>query len=78
MSKRAIRRAHKARMIEKAKKIYRYIFKIEDDQQAIKNADHLQSCDCWLCRNPREVFKKPTIQEKRVKQEKIEDLIDEV
>lgn len=71
MSKRAIRRAHKIRMIEHAKRIYKYIFNNKDEEQAKKNADHLASCNCWMCKNPRKVFNDPTMQEKRQTQEKL-------
>jgi hypothetical protein len=35
------------------------------EEAIIKNADHLASCSCWVCGNPRKHFNELTIQEKR-------------
>lgn len=52
-----IRRYHKQRMKDKAKKIYPY------DYHG-KNADNLAVCSCINCGNPRKFFKKITEKER--------------
>lgn len=68
--KRAKRRAALQRMklkaIRYAKTKGRYFWDVyEDAKPFIKKAEHLQSCDCWMCQNPRRVFKEKTLQEKK-------------
>jgi hypothetical protein len=62
--KRARRRADMKRMKRKAIRIARSKgFNEEDAAKWATNADHLQSCDCWMCVNPRRTFKEKTLQE---------------
>lgn len=66
MSKRAERRHHLRRMKTKAERIYwqsplaKYF---GDSSPMIKTANHLKSCSCYMCGNPRKWFKEKTIQE---------------
>jgi hypothetical protein len=57
MSSRAERRAHSRRMKTRA------IRARGGRTEAIKEADHLASCSCWMCGNPRRYFGEPTRQE---------------
>lgn len=59
--KRSLRRHYKNRMKTKAKKIYHWL----KPEQAIKSADHLKVCSCYMCGNPRKFKEGPTIQELR-------------
>lgn len=62
--KRAERRADMHRMKSKAKRIARNRgYDEEECQRWVKFADHLKSCGCWMCVNPRKTFKEKTIQE---------------
>lgn len=61
----AIRRHHKWRMKAKALKYY------PDQPSAVRLADHLKSCSCVMCGNPRRFFKRAerlTMQERRAEQ----------
>ncbi len=49
--KRAKRRAIKESIKEIAKKIY------PNDPEAVKLADHLKNCSCWMCGNARRFAK---------------------
>lgn len=60
-TKRALRRHHKNRMKSKAKKVYHWL----TEKQAIKAADHLKTCSCYMCGNPRKYKEGPTMQELR-------------
>lgn len=61
MSKRAERRHHLKRMKSKAKSVYWY----NEPDKAITLANHLASCSCSRCGNPRKYYKEKTIQEKK-------------
>jgi hypothetical protein len=64
---RAARRHHRDRMIERAKRslMYRDMPTPDRDTFALKNHDHLASCSCWMCGNPRRHLGEMTIQEQR-------------
>lgn len=55
--KRRERRHNKFSVIEKAKQVFKHIYKYKDknllEQHAKKHADNMQKCDCMLCQNPR-------------------------
>jgi hypothetical protein len=57
-SNRADRRHHDARMKKKARRVY------PGDTNG-KLSDHLASCSCYMCGNPRKYFGEPTMQERR-------------
>lgn len=57
---RSLRRHHKNRMKEKAKRIYYDL----PSNHAIKYADNLKVCSCWACGNQRKYYG-PSIQELR-------------
>lgn len=57
MSKRAERREHKKRMKKKAIKLFGF-------REAIKYADHMCVCTCFMCARDRKYLGR-TIQEKR-------------
>lgn len=61
MKKRSLRRHHLQRMKKKAKKVYWF----NEPEKAITLADHLASCSCHMCGNPRKFFKEKTLQEKK-------------
>lgn len=61
MKKRSIRRHHLNRMKNKAKKVYWF----NEPDKAITLANHLASCSCSICGNPRKYYKEKTIQEKK-------------
>ena len=71
--KRALRRYHSARMKAKAKRYFRQqeqrmdsTYPKEWEDRAARFADHLKSCSCWMCGNPRHYYKgneKLTVQE---------------
>lgn len=58
---RARRRFLKQKMKQKAKRIAK-VFGWDIDR-TVKDAEHLASCGCRMCKNPREVFHEKTIQE---------------
>ena len=58
MEKRARRRVDLQRMTAKARRLY------PEDPQATR-AEHLTTCSCWKCGNPRRYFGEPTWQEVR-------------
>ena len=71
MAKRAIRRHHLIRMKKKAIKIWSRIWGEEESDWPVKNANHIKSCSCSSCCNPRRSLlvagaKKMTIQERKV------------
>lgn len=59
MSKRAERRHHLRRMKAKARKVYYF----NSPDRAIRLADHLASCSCCMCGNPRKWLKEKTRKE---------------
>lgn len=64
MAKRALRRYYKNRMKHRAKKVYYWW------SDAHKVADHIKTCSCWMCGNPRKKGlgkNKITIQEQKNK-----------
>lgn len=68
--KRAIRRRHKLRMISKALRIQRLYWNIYTDEDAIlydalRSADNLVTCSCYMCGNPRKWYGLLTFQEYR-------------
>lgn len=62
MSKRALRRHHRARMIAHAEKIQRRWWGLHEPtpeelrQAAVRLADNLAWCSCYSCGNPRRHF----------------------
>ncbi|MEW4569411.1 hypothetical protein AB1L88_16220 [Tautonia sp. JC769] len=64
---RAARRHHRSRMIARAKRSIKLSFMStrERERFARKAHDHLASCSCWMCGNPRRWFGEPTRQERR-------------
>ena len=59
-SKRAERRQKKRNMIEHAKEVLRRAWGISDSKLpllAVKHADNLKSCSCYMCGNPRKYSK---------------------
>lgn len=66
---RAERRHHHRRMLEKVKDffIYQNHFWTEEEklQHQRKLAENRKPCSCYMCGNPRRMFKEKTIQEKR-------------
>lgn len=60
---RALRRAIKEKLKRRAKKIF-MLWGL-DEKYAVKSADHLKNCSCWMCGNPRKYFKEKTMQEKK-------------
>ena len=68
--KRARRRADMNRMKRKAIRIARNKgFNEEDSARWTMNADHLKSCNCWMCENPRRAFKEKTLQEYKAEED---------
>jgi len=71
MSKRAERRLDSQRMKAKARRVYRLnnSWRLgeprnqEFEDAAAKRADHLKSCSCYMCGNPRRCWKDQTRQE---------------
>lgn len=65
----AYRRHHRQRMLERAKR------KLRDwgddpvwiEQSALRWADNLAKCSCYMCGNPRRHFNELTFQEQRSK-----------
>lgn len=51
-AKRSLRRAHKERMGRKAIKAYPWM----SPDRAMRLADHIKHCSCYMCGNPRRVF----------------------
>lgn len=63
--KRALRRQHKQNKKNKALKVAKETWHLAVPEYVIKDVDHMASCSCWVCGNPRKYFKKLTLQEKR-------------
>lgn len=61
MHTRAERRKKKVFLKKKAKKVYPWMSEPE------RLADHLKSCSCYVCGNPRKWWKQDTIKEKSFK-----------
>lgn len=61
MHTRSERRRKKAALKNKAKKIYPWMSEPE------RLADHLKSCSCLICGNPRKWWKQDTLKEKQFK-----------
>jgi hypothetical protein len=61
MHTRAERRFKKTLMKKKAKEVYPWM------SEAVKLADHLKSCSCLMCGNPRKWWKEPSLSERRFK-----------
>lgn len=59
-AKRSLRRAHKVRMGKRAVRFYPDM----DPAMAMRMADHIKMCSCWMCGNQRKHFG-PTLQEVR-------------
>lgn len=61
---RANRRHHRFRIREKAKRIMKFVMGDSyDDEDAVKRADHLATCSCNMCGNPRKFYGEKTRQE---------------
>lgn len=60
MQDRSVRRHHLQRMKARAAKIGKRQGWI---RSKILCAEHMASCSCWMCGNPRKYFGEPTIQE---------------
>ena len=70
--KRAERRAQKERMLRKALKKAEMFYASDDFEEwkkrwAVRHADNLKSCSCWMCCNPRR-YGEETLQEKKFKE----------
>ena len=72
--KRADRRAHKKRMQHKAKEVIDLVWRDGSNEWeewknrwAVRHADNLKGCSCWMCCNPRK-YGELTMQEKRISQ----------
>lgn len=67
ISKRALRRHHKRRLLQKARKIVEGWFGPfpEETKELIAHRvyNNLKPCSCWMCGNPRKYEKKVTLQE---------------
>jgi hypothetical protein len=63
-SKRAERRHHSKRMKEKARRFARQDG-YRDPENMARLHNHLASCSCYACGNPRKHWNEPTIQERR-------------
>ena len=50
---RAIRRHHKFRKRQHARRVMQVLLGNGHDQYADKNAEHLKKCSCWMCGNYR-------------------------
>lgn len=61
MHTRAERRRKKLSLKKKAKKIYPWM------TEASKLADHLKSCSCFMCGNPRKWWNQDSLKEKQFK-----------
>ena len=55
--KRSHRRSSVLRMKDKAYKLAKYLG--WNKMWALKNAEHLKSCSCWMCRNQRDIYGAP-------------------
>ena len=71
--KRALRRKFKQRKIERAKKVAHRLFPglhdpLWEEEWALRHADNLKSCSCWMCGNPRKTLHQETLQEKKFKE----------
>ncbi len=67
-TKRALRRHHRQRMIQRA--LRSYVLGWEEDKllpgaRAVRWYNNLKKCSCWMCGHRRKWFG-PTIQEKRL------------
>lgn len=68
---RSLRRHHRERMKAKARRIVKIWnagvnnYKLPEDF-LVANADHLKTCSCWMCGNPRKHWGKSTLQEIRL------------
>lgn len=67
MRDRGIRRAAKARMKVRAKKLY------PTNRIPEKLADHLAVCSCWMCGNPRKYFRQDTLKERAFKASSVDE-----
>ena len=73
--KRALRRKEKHNKVDRAREIAHQLFpdlpvdKEWEEQWAVRHADNMKSCACWMCQNPRRWSKKSeTLQEKKFKE----------
>ena len=70
--KRAERRKKKAMRYKQAKEVAHQLFPGHpewEEQWAVRHADNMKSCACWMCQNPRRWSKKSdTLQEKKFKE----------
>lgn len=80
MSKRARRRADKARMKARARRAYERLWRRPGDapdwydpKSHEKLADHMAACSCWACGNPRKYFKERTLQEQKFYCDEVDD-----
>jgi hypothetical protein len=67
LPRRALRRHHRQRMIACAKRsvVFSGMGELAKDYFAVRQHDHLKSCSCWMCGNPRKWDGEPTVQEIR-------------
>ncbi len=61
----------KNNFIKDIKETYLYQSKDWIDWWCIKNYNNRKSCSCWMCGNPRKVFKEITLKEKIYSREAI-------
>jgi len=62
------RRHHRARLRKRAYQLYRrmrFITDLDCWRLALRNADQLKACSCWMCCNPRRKMKLLPIAELR-------------
>jgi hypothetical protein len=67
LTTRSLRRHQRLRMIARARRSLNYS-DMDDSERtywALRQFDHLKSCSCWMCGNPRKYEGEPTIQERR-------------
>jgi hypothetical protein len=76
-SKRALRRHHRQRMIQRALRSLVLSWP-EDEETRLQRAlgwyNNLKKCSCWMCGNPRRYGAGPTRQEQRQLQAALSDM----
>lgn len=66
MSKRAERRAHNQRIVERAKRLFQGPLRGRNLEYAHRVADNITNCSCWMCGNPRRHLKERTLAERKL------------
>ncbi|MEZ4886429.1 MAG: hypothetical protein R3E32_16960 [Chitinophagales bacterium] len=62
---RAIRRHHRARLLNKRKNYWGRAWSIEDEPISKKVINTPKPCSCFMCGNPRRYWKEKTFQEQK-------------